>query len=70
MFYQPGSVSKSQEDVSVRVSDLGQGISRAQVDSVMQYGVTANTGGLGGLGYGLPMSRMYARYFQVRTTVS
>ena len=53
----------------MRVSDLGLGIPRDKVDSVMQYGVTSRTPGPGctsGLGYGLPMSRMYARYLQVR----
>ena len=68
MFFQHGSVSQSDEDVSVRVSDLGLGIPRDKVDSVMQYGVSSKTPGSGcmsGLGYGLPMSRMYARYLQV-----
>ena len=70
MFFQHGSVSQSHEDVSVRVSDLGLGIPRDKVDSVMQYGVTSRSpspGCLSGLGYGLPMSRVYARYLQVRT---
>ena len=52
----------------MRVSDLGLGIPRDKVDSVMQYGVTSRTPGpdcLSGRGYGLPMSRMYARYLQV-----
>ena len=57
--------------MSVRVSDVGLGIPRDQVDGAMQYGVTSNMRShyqMHGLGYGLPMSRMYARYFQVRTS--
>jgi len=57
-------VSKSHEDVSVRVSDLGGGIPREQVDSVMQYGVTNTRDNIQMRGRHLAMTRMYARYFQ------
>ena len=50
--------------MSVRVSDLGGGIPREQVDSVMQYGVRDS---IQMSGRHLAMTRMYARYFQVRT---
>ena len=78
------AVSKSEGDVSVRISDLGGGVAREQVE-VWQYQFTTSNpasrdrnvlvpgaGGLEshhhpmhGLGYGLPLSRVYARYFQV-----
>ena len=79
------AVSKSEGDVSVRISDLGGGVAREQVEEVWQYQFTTSNpasrdrnvcvpcaGGLEshhhpmhGLGYGLPLSRVYARYFQV-----
>ena len=46
----------------MRVSDLGGGIPREQVDSVMQYGVRDD---IQMRGHHLAMTRMYARYFQV-----
>ena len=77
-------VSKSEGDVSIRVTDQGGGISRDEVDKIWQYTYTSSSpairdrnvlvpgaGGLEshahpmhGLGYGLPLSRVYARYFQ------
>ena len=77
-------VTKSEEDISIRVSDLGGGISREMVDKVCLYHFTSaekfamaryclmpGSGGLEshahpmhGLGYGLPLSRVYARYFK------
>ena len=77
-------VTKSEGDITIRVSDLGGGISREVVDQVFQYHFTSarvvnkdmdvllpGSGGLEsqahpmhGLGYGLPLSRVYARYFQ------
>ena len=53
--------------MSVRVSDLGGGIPREQADSVMQYGVTSTRDNNQMRGRHLAMTRMYARYFQVRT---
>ena len=50
----------------MRVSDLGGGIPREQVDSVMQYGVTNTRDKIQIRGQHLAMTRMYARYFQVR----
>ena len=77
-------VSKSEDDISIRISDRGGGISRDIVDKVFLYRFTSagaiakernvllpGSGGLEshahpmhGLGYGLPLSRVYARYFQ------
>ena len=77
-------VTKSEGDISIRVSDQGGGISREIVDDVFLYHFTSaeavakdkdvllpGSGGLEsqahpmhGLGYGLPLSRVYARYFQ------
>ena len=77
-------VTKSEGDISIRVSDLGGGISRDFVDKVFSYHYTSaqavtkernvllpGSGGLEsqvhpmhGLGYGLPLSKVYAKYFQ------
>jgi len=66
------------EDVVVKVSDQGGGIPRSEVDRVWKYLYTTATpahlpqgevrdfgtnGPLAGLGYGLPLSRLYARYW-------
>ncbi|MCP9258354.1 [Pyruvate dehydrogenase [lipoamide]] kinase, mitochondrial [Dirofilaria immitis] len=61
-----------QEDLSIRVSDSGVGIPRKIIDQLFRYGYTTapppETGGhnaaLAGYGYGLPLSRLYARYFR------
>eukprot|EP01108_Squamamoeba_japonica_P002098 TRINITY_DN1978_c0_g2_i2.p1 TRINITY_DN1978_c0_g2~~TRINITY_DN1978_c0_g2_i2.p1 ORF type:complete len:468 (+),score=193.19 TRINITY_DN1978_c0_g2_i2:101-1405(+) len=70
--------SDENEDVAIKVSDQGGGIPRsamprvwsymyttAQVDPQLTFGHLdhATTAPLAGLGYGLPISRQYARYF-------
>lgn len=79
------NIVKSDEDISVKISDQGGGISRNNRDKVFQYlYTTANhpvipnstsdnepwnsdmgqtSAPLAGYGYGLPLSRLYARYF-------
>jgi len=67
-------VVKSKDDVSIKISDRGGGIRRCETDQLFTYMYTTapapptTTGGAGsapmaGLGYGLPLSRLYARYF-------
>jgi len=67
-------VVKSRNDVSIKISDRGGGIPRYETKELFNYLYsTAPTpilygGGVGfaplaGLGYGLPLSRLYARYF-------
>jgi len=72
-------VIKSEEDVCIKICDQGGGISRRVSDNVFLYLYTSATraqvsqlsmGGttsvdtpMHGLGYGLPLSRLYARYF-------
>jgi pyruvate dehydrogenase kinase 2/3/4 len=65
------------EDVVIKVSDEGGGISRSQMDSIWSYLYTtadpsiqhniladhSSDSPLAGLGYGLPISRSYVRYF-------
>jgi pyruvate dehydrogenase kinase 2/3/4 len=61
------------EDVSIKISDQGGGIPRSGVDRIWTYAYTtarANVDDprsdgtvMAGLGYGLPLSRLYARYF-------
>lgn len=71
-------VAKGNEDLTIKVSDRGGGIPRSQSDLLFQYMYStaprpspgANNAPLAGYGYGLPLSRLYARYFQGDLTVS
>ncbi|KAJ2759231.1 [Pyruvate dehydrogenase (acetyl-transferring)] kinase isozyme 2, partial [Coemansia nantahalensis] len=70
-------VAEGNEDITVKVSDEGGGIARSAMEHVWQYMyTTAQTpmldpgfdksdfkAPLAGFGYGLPLSRLYARYF-------
>jgi len=68
-------VVKSKIDVSIKISDQGGGIPRCQTEQLFTYlystapapDMKSNSGmgsaPLAGLGYGLPLSRLYARYF-------
>jgi len=79
-------VFKSRNDVTIKISDVGGGISRSTVNHVFDYqyttathlaktaktltqnsetvGLQSDVHPMHGLGYGLPLSRLYARYFQ------
>jgi pyruvate dehydrogenase kinase 2/3/4 len=56
-------------DVLVKISDMGGGMSPEVEEHVFDYGFstaprdTASYGVMGGYGVGLPLSRLYARYF-------
>lgn len=70
-------VSEGKEDITIKISDEGGGIPRSGVGLVWTYMYTtmANQGiqddftdsdfkaPMAGFGYGLPLSRLYARYF-------
>ena len=63
-------IVKGREDLSLRISDHGGGIPRRLSDQLFNYMYTTapqptglETAPLAGLGYGLPLSRLYARYF-------
>lgn len=65
-------VAGGMEDVSIRISDQGGGIPRSGIDRIWTYAYTTakptsmylnDTEIMAGLGYGLPLSRLYARYF-------
>eukprot|EP00092_Neocalanus_flemingeri_P015056 GFUD01016262.1.p1 GENE.GFUD01016262.1~~GFUD01016262.1.p1 ORF type:complete len:415 (-),score=97.98 GFUD01016262.1:272-1516(-) len=64
-------VAKGEHDVSIRVSDQGGGIPRHITDHLFHYlfstaprpSMTPTKAPLAGYGYGLPLSRLYARYF-------
>ncbi|XP_048267300.1 pyruvate dehydrogenase (acetyl-transferring) kinase, mitochondrial isoform X2 [Bombus affinis] len=65
-------VSRGEEDICVKMSDKGGGIPRSQMDHLFKYMYStapkptrtdAHTVPLAGYGYGLPVSRLYARYF-------
>eukprot|EP00092_Neocalanus_flemingeri_P017271 GFUD01018675.1.p1 GENE.GFUD01018675.1~~GFUD01018675.1.p1 ORF type:complete len:446 (+),score=97.86 GFUD01018675.1:46-1383(+) len=78
-------VSKTDTDITIKISDLGGGIPRSQMSNLFKYMYTS-AGRVGkahadavksssippmaGLGYGLPLSRLYARYFQGDLDVS
>jgi len=64
-------VSKGEHDVSIKVADQGGGIPRHITDHLFHYlfstaprpSMTPVKAPLAGYGYGLPLSRLYARYF-------
>merc|ERR550519_1445997 len=64
-------LAKGEHDVSIRVSDQGGGIPRHITDHTFHYlvstaprpSMTPTKAPLAGYGYGLPLSRLYARYF-------
>uniref|UniRef100_A0A8C5ITX2 Protein-serine/threonine kinase n=1 Tax=Junco hyemalis TaxID=40217 RepID=A0A8C5ITX2_JUNHY len=65
-------VALGQEDLSIRMSDRGMGVPLRKIERLFSYMYsTAPTPQLGsggaplaGFGYGLPISRLYAKYFQ------
>eukprot|EP00051_Salpingoeca_urceolata_P012846 m.160040 g.160040 ORF g.160040 m.160040 type:complete len:481 (-) comp17618_c0_seq1:114-1556(-) len=70
-------IVKGKQDVSIKISDEGGGISRSHTPDLFSYLYTTaempallkdvpdsmDSAPLAGFGYGLPMSRLYARYF-------
>lgn len=65
-------VALGQEDLSIRMSDRGMGVPLRKIERLFSYMYSTaptpqlGTGGapLAGFGYGLPISRLYAKYFQ------
>merc|ERR1719430_2670627 len=76
-------IFKTKNDITIKISDRGGGISRAASGKIFNYmystapqvAMPADGGSFGaglasellpmhGLGYGLPLSRLYARYFK------
>lgn len=62
-------ISEGSEDITVKVSDEGGGIPRSAERLIWSFGYTtaeleqSERTPLAGFGYGLPLSRLYARYF-------
>ncbi len=64
-------IVKGLSDVTIKISDQGGGISRNVIDHLFHYlystaprpSFQATRTPLAGYGYGLPLSRLYARYF-------
>ncbi|XP_055919274.1 pyruvate dehydrogenase (acetyl-transferring) kinase, mitochondrial isoform X1 [Eupeodes corollae] len=64
-------IVQGKEDICVKISDQGGGIPRSQTDQLFKYMYSTapqpsksdlHTVPLAGYGYGLPLSRLYARY--------
>eukprot|EP00118_Oscarella_pearsei_P020730 m.226501 g.226501 ORF g.226501 m.226501 type:complete len:422 (+) comp40029_c0_seq17:652-1917(+) len=68
-------IKKGEEDIIITVSDKGGGIGRRLLEKIFHYSYTtapiqkpdavskSSMAPLAGYGYGLPISRLYARYF-------
>ncbi|XP_067631152.1 pyruvate dehydrogenase (acetyl-transferring) kinase, mitochondrial [Eurosta solidaginis] len=65
-------IAAGKEDICVKISDQGGGIPRSQSDQLFKYMYSTapqpsksdlHTVPLAGYGYGLPIARLYARYF-------
>lgn len=64
-------ITKGRQDMTIKISDQGGGIPRSTIDQVFEYHYTSASEPLkagpaspiAGYGYGLPLSRLYARYF-------
>lgn len=64
-------ITKGKEDLTIKVSDRGGGIPKSELEKLFLYHystapqpvVTGNVAPLAGYGYGLPLSRLYAKYF-------
>jgi len=65
-------VCQSDMDITIKVSDQGGGVDRLTAEKMFKYlyttapapSLTSESLPLSGFGYGLPLSRLYARYFQ------
>uniref|UniRef100_A0A8D1L4V7 Protein-serine/threonine kinase n=1 Tax=Sus scrofa TaxID=9823 RepID=A0A8D1L4V7_PIG len=65
-------VALGEEDLSIKMSDRGGGVPLRKIERLFSYMYSTaptpqlGTGGtpLAGFGYGLPISRLYAKYFQ------
>ncbi|XP_042562974.1 pyruvate dehydrogenase (acetyl-transferring) kinase isozyme 3, mitochondrial-like isoform X2 [Clupea harengus] len=67
-------VTLGKEDLSIKISDLGGGVPLRKIERLFNYmyssaptpslDLSESAVPLAGFGYGLPISRLYARYFQ------
>lgn len=66
-------IARGREDLTIKLSDKGGGIPRSCTELLFQYMYSTapqpsasglNSAPLAGYGYGLPLSRLYARYFR------
>ncbi|XP_018493724.1 pyruvate dehydrogenase (acetyl-transferring) kinase, mitochondrial [Galendromus occidentalis] len=70
-------IVEGKEDITIKLSDLGGGIPRSASDLLFQYMYSTapepsstNSAPLAGYGYGLPISRLYAKYLHGDLTVT
>ena len=62
-------VCQSDRDITIKISDIGGGVDRDTADRMFKYlftkqprpSITGESVPLSGYGYGLPLSRLYAR---------
>jgi len=69
-------IVKGIEDLTIKISDLGGGVSRSKLSQLFHYmystaphpqsdsSLDTKVTPIAGLGYGLPIARLYAKYFQ------
>jgi pyruvate dehydrogenase kinase 2/3/4 len=71
-------IADGEEDIAIKVSDEGGGISRSDIQKIWSYLYTtaevmqdtnsfpdlSQDAPMAGLGYGLPLSRIYAQYWK------
>jgi len=57
-------VCQANDDFTIKISDQGGGVDRVTVEKMFYYLYSTDSKNSNSIGYGLPLSRLYARYFQ------
>ncbi|CAF1506386.1 unnamed protein product [Adineta ricciae] len=71
-------IVKGHEDLTIQITDSGGGIPRSKLSHLFHYmystapkpSIESGKSCIAGLGYGLPIARLYAKYFQGNLTLS
>ena len=64
-------ISEGEDDIIIKISDKGKGFKRSEVNNIFKYSYTTSTlshcqlksSSMSGYGHGLPLARLYAKYF-------